>query len=71
MNISSDVPCFSFMLLILNECKGIDLALGCFQLIIEVLTSAAQSLLKDFLFRLPDLFNDFFSRLTTHYEKVK
>jgi hypothetical protein len=37
MNISFDVPYFSFMLLILNECKEIDLALGCFQLIIRVL----------------------------------
>jgi len=37
MNISFDVPYFSFMLLILNECKEIDLALGCFQLIITVL----------------------------------
>jgi len=37
MNISFDVPYFSFMLLILNKCKEIDLALGCFQLIITVL----------------------------------
>lgn len=36
MNISFDVPYFSFMLLILNVCKEIDLALGCFQLIITV-----------------------------------
>jgi len=53
------------MLLILNVRKEIDLALGCFQLIITVLIQ------QHFLFRLPDLFNDFFSRLTTHYEKVK
>jgi len=74
MNISFDVPYFSFMLLILNECKEIDLALGCLQLIITVLIQQQQqqqSHLNDFLFRLPDLFNDFFTRLTTHYEKVK
>jgi hypothetical protein len=76
MDISFDVPDFSYrygvMLLILNDCKGIDLALSCFQLIINVLISAAESHLKDFLLRLSDLRNDFFSRLTmSHYEKVK
>jgi hypothetical protein len=37
MNISFDVPYFSFMLLILNEYKETDLALGCFHLIITFL----------------------------------
>jgi hypothetical protein len=50
MDISLDVPYFSFrygvMLLILNDSKGIDLALDCFQLIIKVLTSAAPVALK-------------------------
>jgi hypothetical protein len=71
MNISFDVPYFSFMLLILNECKETGLALGCLQLIITVLIQQQQSHLRDFLFRLPDLFNDFFTRLTTRYENVK
>jgi hypothetical protein len=68
MNISFDVPYFSFMLLILNECKETDLPLGCFQLIITVLIQQ-QSHLKYFLCKRPDLFNDYFSRLTTHYKK--
>jgi hypothetical protein len=62
MNISFDVPYFSFMLLILNECKEIYLALGCFQLIITVLIQQQQQQphLKDFLFKLPNLFNKLF-----------